>query len=149
MMKNERQYRITKAQVEKFERALAQMRENPSDQASVDPVLQEAMTDALRSQLADLRQEIEEYEALRSGRYQVFALASSAELPRALIQSGMPPGLTRKELASRLGLKQQSRHCRKAFLLVAKKALGVSRGDELAPRTSRNLLLRGETMARC
>src|SRR5207249_1172142 len=68
MIKNERQYRITKAQAEKFERALAQTREHPSDLGSVDPILQEAMANALRSQLADLRQELEEYEALRSGQ---------------------------------------------------------------------------------
>jgi len=107
MIKNERQYRITKAQAEKFERALAQTREHPSDLGSVDPILQEAMANALRSQLADLRQELEEYEALRSGQQQVFALASFAELPRALIQSRIALGLSQKELAERLGLKEQ------------------------------------------
>jgi DNA-binding XRE family transcriptional regulator len=107
MIKNERQYRITKAQAEKFERALAQSKENPSGLASVDPILQGAMTNALRSQLADLRGQLEEYEALRSGQRQVFELASFAELPRALIQSRIALGLSQKELAERLGLKEQ------------------------------------------
>ena len=107
MIKNERQYRITRAQVEKFERTLAQMKENSTDQVCVEPVLQEAMTNALRSQLADLRQEIEEYEALRSGQQQVFTLASCGELPRALILSRIALGLSHNELAERLGLKEQ------------------------------------------
>jgi len=65
MIKNERQYRITKAQTEKFERALAQMPDGPREETSVDPVLQEAMRNGLRSQLVDLRQQLEDYEALQ------------------------------------------------------------------------------------
>jgi hypothetical protein len=64
MIKNERQYRITKAQAEKFEQALAHMEEHPEENASVGPRLQVAMKDALASQFADLREEMEEYEAL-------------------------------------------------------------------------------------
>ena len=107
MIKNERQYRITRAQAEKFARALAQMKERAGEDASVDPVLQEAMTNALGSQLADLRQQLEDYEALRSGERKVFESASFGELPRALIQSRIALGLSQKELAKRLGLKEQ------------------------------------------
>jgi ribosome-binding protein aMBF1 (putative translation factor) len=83
------------------------MGEHLADHFSADPVLQEAMTNALQSQLADLRQDLEDYEALRSGRRQVFELASFAELPRALIQSRIALGPSQKELANRLGLKEQ------------------------------------------
>jgi ribosome-binding protein aMBF1 (putative translation factor) len=107
MIKNERQYRITKAQAEKFARALAHMDEHPEETASVGPRLQLAMKDALTHQLADLREEMEEYEALKSGQQQVFELESFAELPRALIQSRIALGLSQKELAQRLGLKEQ------------------------------------------
>jgi hypothetical protein len=71
MIENERQYRVTKAQVEKFERALAQMAEPAGEEASVNPVLREAMVlreairNGLRSQLDDLRQQLEDYEALQ------------------------------------------------------------------------------------
>ena len=60
MIKNERQYRITRAQAEKFERALAELLTNP-DTPDVHPVLQKAQVEALRSQLGDLKAELEEY----------------------------------------------------------------------------------------
>jgi ribosome-binding protein aMBF1 (putative translation factor) len=107
MIKNERQYRITKAQAEKFARALAHMKQHPEESASVGPRLQAAMKDALASQFADLREEMEEYEALKSGQRRVFELKSFEELPRALIQSRIALGLSQKELAERLGLKEQ------------------------------------------
>jgi ribosome-binding protein aMBF1 (putative translation factor) len=107
MIKNERQYRITKAQAEKFARALAHTQEHPEESASVGPRLQTAMKDALASQLADLREELAEYEALKSGQRRVFELDSFEELPRALIQSRIALGLSQKELAERLGLKEQ------------------------------------------
>jgi ribosome-binding protein aMBF1 (putative translation factor) len=107
MIKNERQYRLTKTQAEKFERALAQTKENPGDRTAVNPILQQAMINGMESQLADLRMQLEEYEALKSGRRQTFRLDSFAELPRALIRSRIAMGLSQKELAKRLGLKEQ------------------------------------------
>jgi hypothetical protein len=107
MIKNERQYRITRAQAEKFARALAHMEEHPEETTSIGPRLRLAMKDGLASQLADFRREIEEYEALKSGQHRVFELSSFAELPRALIQSRIALGLSQKELAERLGLKEQ------------------------------------------
>jgi len=74
---------------------------------AVHPLLQKAQRDALRSQLDDLRAEIEEYEALRSRRRTVLRTESFGELPRALIQARIATGLTQKQLADRLGLKEQ------------------------------------------
>jgi ribosome-binding protein aMBF1 (putative translation factor) len=107
MIKNERQYRITKAQMAKLERALAHMDQHPEECAAVGPKLQRAMRDGMASQLADLRREIGEYETLKSGVRRVFELSSFAELPRVLIQSRIALGLSQKELAQRLGLKEQ------------------------------------------
>ena len=53
MIKNERQYRITQAQAEKFEHAIADL-ESASDTLGVHPVLEKAELDALRGQLGDL-----------------------------------------------------------------------------------------------
>lgn len=44
------------------------------------PLLKKAQEDALRSQLSDLRMQLEEYEALRSGKRAVLALNSFEEL---------------------------------------------------------------------
>lgn len=67
MIRNQREYRITRAQVEQFERALADMAQSPSDPV-VDSIVGGAVEDGMRSQLADLKAELAEYDSLRSGR---------------------------------------------------------------------------------
>lgn len=61
MIKNEREYRITRAQAEKFAQALAQMEEEPREAAGVHPLLRKAEADALQSQMENLRAEIAAY----------------------------------------------------------------------------------------
>ena len=107
MIKNERQYRITKAQSDKFAHALAQAEQESGKNGQIHPLLKKAQEDALRSQLTDLRLQLEEYEALKSGKRAVLALNSFEELPKALIQARIASGLSQKELAQRLGVKEQ------------------------------------------
>ena len=107
MIKNERQYAITKAQAEKFAQALEQLTSGSTPPPEGDPRLRQAEEDALRSQLADLHAELAEYEALQSGQRAVLKLSALDELPRALIQARIVLGLSHKELAERLGLKEQ------------------------------------------
>ncbi len=64
MIKNERQYRITKAQAQKIEQALVQLTRYPEETKKENLLLWEAQKSALESQLNDLREEIQEYEAL-------------------------------------------------------------------------------------
>lgn len=104
MIANERQYRITKAEAERFEEALAQSDESISD---LDPRLRRAMREGLESQLDELREQLAEYEALRAGRVAVLELSSLKELPEALIRARIASGLSQKQLAQRLGLKEQ------------------------------------------
>ena len=106
MIKNERQYRITKTQAGKFQDTLARLRVAPAD-PRVHPKLQKAQIDALRSQLSDLLAEIEEYEALRDGKRQILPINSLDDLPRALIQARIASGMSQEDLAQRLGLKEQ------------------------------------------
>jgi hypothetical protein len=65
MLKNERQYATTKAQADKFARALEELIDRPA--AGVHPVLRNAEEDAVRSQLADLQAELEQFERLPGG----------------------------------------------------------------------------------
>ncbi len=66
MIKNERQYRSTKAQAARFEKALREV--SARNAASASPsILDRAQENALRSQLADLQAEVSDYEALRLG----------------------------------------------------------------------------------
>lgn len=106
MIKNERQYRITKAQSDKFRDAVEEMLKSGA-QEGIDPILQMAQVDALKSQLSDLEEDIREYEALRAGKYDVFEIPSFDELPKGLIQARIALGFTQKDLADRLGIKEQ------------------------------------------
>jgi hypothetical protein len=63
MIKNERQYRITKAQAEKFRQAIQKCK--TSQPPDVHPVLRKAQVDALKSQFADLQRELTAYERLK------------------------------------------------------------------------------------
>ncbi|BAZ03104.1 hypothetical protein NIES37_71170 (plasmid) [Tolypothrix tenuis PCC 7101] len=107
MIKNERQYRITKAQIDKFSRALEELAKQSQSNQKVHPILQKAQVDALQSQLTDLRKQLEEYEALKSGQRAVLEIESLEEIPRALIKARIAAGLSQKDLAERLGLKEQ------------------------------------------
>jgi ribosome-binding protein aMBF1 (putative translation factor) len=107
MIKNERQYRITKAQADKFGQALAKLKAHPKEGDQMHPLLRQAQIDALQSQLDDLHAELQEYEALKSGRQKTIELESFDELPRALIQARIASGISQRELAQKLGLKEQ------------------------------------------
>lgn len=106
MIKNERQYRITKAQAKRFSQTLDNLRGRPED-PKVHPLIAKAQEDALRSQLADLEGELQEYESLKAGEFQANDLKLVALLPAALIKARIAHGLSQKDLAERIGLKEQ------------------------------------------
>jgi ribosome-binding protein aMBF1 (putative translation factor) len=70
-------------------------------------LLRKAQEEGLRSQLDDLQAQIEEYEALRSGSRRARELRSLEEIPRALIEARIAAGLSQRELARALGIKEQ------------------------------------------
>ena len=105
MIKNERQYRITKAEAGKFQGSLEEWDMTPPD--GVDPVIHAAQKSALESQLRDLKRDVSEYEALRSGRQPVLEVESFEEFPDALVRARIAARLSQRELAERLGLKEQ------------------------------------------
>ena len=64
MITNQRQYKITRAEIAKFEKAVAAARQtDPSP--GVDPLIHKAVGDALTSQLDDLKKDALEYETLK------------------------------------------------------------------------------------
>jgi ribosome-binding protein aMBF1 (putative translation factor) len=100
---NERQYRITKAWLRRFEDAVGSY--EPSE--GVDPQMKEVMDAAHQGQAETLGDEIRHYERLREGRFEERELDSLEELPAAMIEARIAAGLTQKELADRLGLHEQ------------------------------------------
>ena len=108
MIKNERQYRITRTWADRFSQDLVELK-NAKDagQLEVHPLLLQAQQDALQSQLADLEVELREYETLKSGDFEFDQLKTIAGLPESLIKARIARGLSQRDLAYRLGLKEQ------------------------------------------
>lgn len=102
---NQRQYRITKSWIRKFEQALSDFRAS-DEAAALSAAQRQLQENALCGQLESLRAEVAEYEALLN-QAQPLEVPSFAELPRALIRARIASDMTQKELAERLGLKEQ------------------------------------------
>jgi transcriptional regulator with XRE-family HTH domain len=107
MISNERQYRITKAEAEKFKLTLSDLEKGGADRTDIHPRLIQAEREALQSQLDELNEEISEYELLKSGKVQVITINSFNELADGLIKGRIAAGLSQKALAERLHLKEQ------------------------------------------
>ena len=107
MIKNERQYRITRAQADRFSEALRSLETEAVHQSALHPRLLSVQKEALQSQLSDLRAEIREYEALKAGNFALGRLKGISELPALLIKGRIASGLSQRDLADRLGLKEQ------------------------------------------
>lgn len=106
MIANERQYRITKAELRKFEQAIDAHKDYVPGK-NVDPRMKEIMADAMRSQADTLRSELRRYEDLREGRVSQREIDGLRELPTALIEARIAAGLTQRALAERLSVKEQ------------------------------------------
>jgi ribosome-binding protein aMBF1 (putative translation factor) len=86
MITNQRQYKITQ---------------------KMHPVKRKMHEDALRSQLEDLQEELAAYEQLQEGRQSPLPVDSLDGLAVALIQARIASGWTQRQLAERLGIKEQ------------------------------------------
>ena len=140
MIKNERQYRITRAQAGRFSQALRSFQADAADQFGPNPRLRNVQVEALRSQLSDLEGEIRDYEALKAGDFAFEQLKVISELPKLLIKARIASGLSQRDLADRLQLKQQqiqryeaSDYASASFTRIREVvcALGIEVGDEL------------------
>jgi DNA-binding transcriptional regulator YiaG len=103
---NERQYRITKAQLKRFEDDVI-AHDSRTHSADVDPRLRRAIRDALASEADELRAQLERYEQVRDGAITGRELDSLRELPTALIEARIAAKLTQRALADRLGVAEQ------------------------------------------
>lgn len=106
MITNERQYRITSAQLKRFEENLA-AQEACEVSPDVDPRINQAMRDAITSEAEELRAQLHHYEQLRDGRITGREITSLRDLPTALIEARIAAHLTQHQLARRLGVAEQ------------------------------------------
>jgi ribosome-binding protein aMBF1 (putative translation factor) len=106
MIKNEKQYRITKAQVRRFHDALAEL-DRQQRPANISPRLWKAQRQAAHSQMQELQEQVEAYERLHMGKSKEVMLDAVEDLPKALIRARIAAGMTQEGLAQLLGVKPQ------------------------------------------
>jgi HTH-type transcriptional regulator/antitoxin HigA len=102
---NEVQRRSTESHLRQFEEALANLEsKHPGKKRSK---LAQVEIDAVRSQAADLRAELDEYDRLRSGEVSTFEAGSLEDLATLLIKARVARGWTQRQLADELGVAEQ------------------------------------------
>lgn len=104
MITNEVQRRSTEAHLRRFEEALAHLEAKYGKKRSK---LAQIEIDAVRSQANDLRNEIDEYDQLRSGAVSTFEAASLEDLATLLIKARIARGWSQRDLAEALGVAEQ------------------------------------------
>ncbi|MBO3461076.1 helix-turn-helix domain-containing protein [Aetokthonos hydrillicola Thurmond2011] len=106
MILNERQYKITKVQIKKFEEAIEQLNNSALANDENQKLRYRVHLESLQSQLEELREEVEEYEQIKDGKIKCLKL-SFDQLPEALIKARIARGLTQEQLAELLKVKAQ------------------------------------------
>ena len=105
MIKNERQYKITKIAASKFRATLQSV--NAENFEGIDILIKAAAINGIKSQLDELDEELKEYEDLKSGQIKFSQASNIEDLPKLLIKARISSGLNQRELGDKLGLKEQ------------------------------------------
>lgn len=107
MITNEKQYKITKAQAQKFLEAYKNFDASVLENKNIAREFIDTEAELLLIQYKDLEQQILEYEELKSGNIKITEANSLNELPSILLKARIAQGLTQEDLAKKLGMKQQ------------------------------------------
>ncbi len=107
MITNERQYRITSAQLVKLKTAIGNFDFKEATKRIKSKILAKAEIEALRSEYEVLSLQLHDYETLKSGTVEVLKASTLEDLPSILIRARIAKGLSQRQLAEALGLKEQ------------------------------------------
>src|SRR5260370_11206034 len=103
---NERQYKITKTQIERLQDEITAIREQHARQP-LDPLMMKLQEDSHKSLMDDLRSQVRDYEKLRGGALTKLRVTSFLDLPKLLIRARIARGWTQRDLAQSLNLHEQ------------------------------------------
>ena len=103
MIQNEHQYKVTRKKLKDLEQALAELFQIKD---TLHTRKFSSRKNSLQMMIDNLRHEIEEYDALKQQQTPI-KIASIQELPIALIRARIAMGMTQKELAQKMGVKEQ------------------------------------------
>lgn len=105
MIKNEKQYKIAKAWLRKFEDGERTLKKLPKSKEQ--PWLRKAQQRSIKAQVEQLKAEIAEYEGLKNGKIKVPDLQVLYSVPVLLIKKRIANGWTLEQLAERLDMHHQ------------------------------------------
>ena len=103
MIHSDKQLGVSTRELAKLNDALGSIQ---SEESSQDWV-RKAEINALKSQIAELRADIKNYQTLKRGEITVAKSVSLEELPSVLVQARIISGLSQNDLARALGTKPQ------------------------------------------
>ena len=106
MITNERQYSITKRQLKKLRKAIKDFDAKGIAESVGSEIIAAAELNALKSEEISLANQVKEYENLRAGEITKLTASNLDELPKILIRARIAHGLSQRNLAESLGLKE-------------------------------------------
>ena len=107
MITNEHQYKITRTQARRFRQALEELEADPPSGPDIHPLAPQVERAAMASMLETLQAEMDEYDHLKSNGPSVIEINSFDDLADGLIKARIAANLSQKDLAGRMGLKEQ------------------------------------------
>ena len=102
MIQNEHQYKVTKGEIDKLQQVIDKLLE----QQNIPPSQLAAMQNSFQTQIDRMQMEIQAYDDLKAGKVEI-TMGAIEDLPKVLIQKRIGLGMTQKELAAKLGIKEQ------------------------------------------
>lgn len=105
MIKNERQYKITRSKADEIRVAISELEQAPLPDG-LSPEMRELQVQALKGTLGDFEAELADFDALHDAT--LIEATGIEEFPTALIRAWIARGLTQRQLADRLEIAEQS-----------------------------------------
>jgi HTH-type transcriptional regulator / antitoxin HipB len=105
MIKNERQYKITRSRLDEVRNTVCELERTPLPQG-LQPEMRQLQLDALNCIMVDLVTELGDYDALHDATH--IEATGIEQLPIALIRARIACGLTQRQLAEQLDMQEQA-----------------------------------------
>lgn len=104
MIKNERQVKMSKSKLSQFK---AHLKKIEKDRKKIDKKSYEYEKSALENQINELENSIFEYERLWNSGRSIETVGKISDIPSILIRARISQGMSQKEFAERMGVKEQ------------------------------------------
>jgi len=103
MIKTDRQYHVSRAKLQRFREALRAFDIRETQPSEMDQI----RAAGFRTMVVQLERELSDYERLKEGRLPNISRRPFEDIPDVLVEQRIAAGLTQRELAERLGMKEQ------------------------------------------